>query len=121
MSFYDAFKDVLSVAQKADNIELYKKLLDLSAQALDLQAEIARLKEENDQLKRRKIDADRIVRHKQPYLTFSDDDQHLKYCAVCWDGEQLLIQMNEISEWSGENKKLRCHKCGNSCRPDDRL
>ena len=46
MSFYDAFKDVLSVAQKADNVELYKKLLDLSAQALDLQAEIARLKEE---------------------------------------------------------------------------
>ena len=72
-------------------------------------------------MKKRKIDADRIVRHKQPYLTFSDDDQHLKYCAVCWDGEQLLIQMNEISEWSGENKKLRCHKCGNSCRPVDRL
>ena len=36
MGFYDAFKDALSVAQKADNVELYRHLLDLSAQALDL-------------------------------------------------------------------------------------
>ena len=44
MGIYDAFKDALNVAQKADNVELYRKLLDLSAQALDLQAENARLK-----------------------------------------------------------------------------
>ena len=26
MGFYDAFKDALNVAQKADNVELYRKL-----------------------------------------------------------------------------------------------
>lgn len=40
MGIYDAFKDALNVAQKADNIELYRQLLDLSAQVLDLQAEM---------------------------------------------------------------------------------
>ncbi len=45
MSFYDGFKDVLSVAQKADNIDLYRKLLDLSAQALEMQDEITQLKQ----------------------------------------------------------------------------
>ena len=29
MGLYDAFKDALSVAQKADNVELYRQLLDL--------------------------------------------------------------------------------------------
>lgn len=119
MSFYEVFKDVISIVQKADNVELYKKLLDLYSQALDLQNENTRLKEENEQLKKRKIDADRIVRHKQPYLTFGDDNQQLKYCALCWDVEDMLIQMNEISEWTGEKKKLRCHKCGNTCRMDE--
>ena len=38
MWLYDAMKDVAKLAQKADNIELYQRLLDLSAQALDLQA-----------------------------------------------------------------------------------
>ena len=37
MGFYDAFKDVLNMAQKADNIDLYRQLLDLSAQALEMQ------------------------------------------------------------------------------------
>ena len=46
MGFYDAMKDAINLAQKADNIELYRQLLDLSAQALDLQEENRRLKEE---------------------------------------------------------------------------
>ena len=43
MGLYDAMKDAINLAQKADNIELYRQLLDLSAQALELQAEVARL------------------------------------------------------------------------------
>ena len=37
MGLYDGIKDVAKVVQKADNIELYQKLIDLSAQALDMQ------------------------------------------------------------------------------------
>ena len=48
-------KDAISVAQKADNVVLYRQLLDLSAQALDLQAEVARLREESAALKKQKI------------------------------------------------------------------
>ena len=36
-----------ALAQKADNVELYKQLIDLSSQALDMQTEIAKLREEN--------------------------------------------------------------------------
>ena len=38
------------MVQQADNLELYKNLLDLSSQALDMQAEIAALKKENEEL-----------------------------------------------------------------------
>ena len=51
MSLYDGIKDVAKVIQKADNIDLYKQLLDLGQQALDMQAEIAQLKEENTRLR----------------------------------------------------------------------
>ena len=67
MGFYDAFKDALNVAQKADNVELYRQLLDLSAQALDLQEENARLKQENSELRKVKDLEAHIVRHMQPY------------------------------------------------------
>ena len=42
MGLYDGIKDAAKVIQKADNIELYEKLLDLSAQALELQNDNAR-------------------------------------------------------------------------------
>lgn len=120
MSFYDAFKDALNVAQKADNIELYRQLLDLSAQALDLQAELAKLKEENAELKKTKIVEERIVRHAQPYITFDDDDKNMKFCAVCWDNNRKLIQMKEMVEGIGSANWItyRCNICNSTCSPD---
>lgn len=51
MGLYEGIKDVAKVVQQADNIELYKSLLDLSSQALDMQAEISALQKENEELK----------------------------------------------------------------------
>lgn len=106
MGLYEAFKDVITVAQKADNVELYRQLLDLSAQALDMQAEIARLKEENTELKKRREVAGEIIRHDEPCVTLRDDNQNLFYCSHCWDSQQLLIQLN-----CHENGTFECPHC----------
>lgn len=55
MGLYEGIKDVAKVVQQADNIELYRQLLDLSAQALDLQAENSKLKEEIADLKKQNL------------------------------------------------------------------
>lgn len=94
MGLYDAMKDAVSLAQKADNIELYRQLLDLSAQALELQAEVSRLREENAELKKRSDTASKIIRHEEPCITLKGDEVVLYYCSHCWDSEQLLIQLN---------------------------
>ena len=94
MSFYDAFKDAINVAQKADNVELYRQLLDLSAQALDLQAEVARLREENVALRKLKDISEKIIRHEEPVVTIDGNDKNLYYCSHCWDSQQLLVQIN---------------------------
>lgn len=94
MGLYDAFKDVISVAQKADNIELYRQLLDLRAQALDLQENLAKAKAENAELKKKKDLANEIVRHEEPCITLKSDGQKLYYCSHCWDSQQLLIQIS---------------------------
>lgn len=113
MGFYDAFKDVLNVARKADNLELYRQLLDLSAQALDLQEENARLKEEINNLHKEKDTESHIVRHSQPFITLDNDEHHLPYCAVCWAKENKLYQML-IEEYSGGSDVV-CINCKNRC------
>lgn len=93
MGLYDAFKDALSVAQKADNVELYRQLLDLSAQALDLQAEVARLKEENAELRKKQDLTSSLKRHAESFITKDGDEPILRYCSHCWDADEKLVQL----------------------------
>lgn len=93
MSFYDALKDAISVAQKADNVELYRQLLDLSAQALDLQAEVARLKEENAELRKKQDLTSSLKRHAESFITKDGDEPVLRYCSHCWDADEKLVQL----------------------------
>lgn len=107
MSFYDAFKDVISVAQKADNVELYRQLLDLSAQALDLQAEVSKLREENAALKEKANRKENIVRHAGAYITLADDPLSVPYCAVCYGKDDKLLQLQDYDDCY-----YRCYNCG---------
>lgn len=113
MGLYDGIKDVARIVQKADNIDLYQRLLDLGAQALELQAEVVRLKEENTVLQQKLSKKNIIERHKQPYITFAGDELNLKFCSLCWDSDEKAIQMHEYRD-SGE-MRLLCRKCGNKC------
>lgn len=93
MGFYDAMKEVLNLAQKADNIELYRQLLDLSGQALDLQEEIARLRDENTELKRVNQLEDDIEYYVDPFITRKSDTKAIKYCAACWIDKKKLVPL----------------------------
>lgn len=110
MGLYDAMKDAVSLAQRADNIELYRQLLDLSAQALELQAENTRLREENAELRKGKELESRIIRHDIPIVTLKDDQADIKYCANCWDSQRKLIQMHTYLNYG--HLTYRCHSCG---------
>lgn len=111
MALYDAFKDVIDIAQKADNIDLYRKLLDLSRDALDLQNEIYRLTEENQELKRKLQEEQTIIRHKEGcYITIKDDLQEIRYCATCWGSDHKLIQLNNNRCFVCEKRWIEANK-----------
>lgn len=95
MGLYEGIKDVAKVVQQADNIELYRQLLDLSAQALDMQAEIAKLKEENNELKRIKDIESDIEYHVDSFVTRKSDTKPIKYCASCWVDKRKLVPIQE--------------------------
>ncbi len=92
MGIYEGIKDVAKVLQKADNIELYQQLIELSAQALDMQNEIIRLTAENAELKNQKEVGSKILRHSEP-IVMLNGEENIMYCAHCWDSEKKLIQV----------------------------
>ena len=109
MGLYEGIKDVAKVLQQADNIELYRQLLDLSAQALDMQATINKLTAENAELKKGQDLEERIVRHQKLYLTIKGDENNIFYCSHCWDSDRKLIQMNKFN---GNFFCPHCHQDG---------
>lgn len=87
-------KNVADIVRKADNLELYAMLLDLQAKAIELQEENAQLKQQLSDHSRIESLRSRIIRHDQPFITLQDDDNHILYCAQCWDSKEMLIQMS---------------------------
>lgn len=110
MGLYEGIKDVAKVIQQADNVELYKQLIDLSSQALELQNEISRISAENAELKKMRDVESRIVRHSEPYVTLKDDCKQILFCSHCWDYEQKLIQVKLYD--SGKFKCIHCKNDG---------
>lgn len=106
MGLYDGIKDVAKIVQQADNIELYQKLLDLSAQALDMQDEIAKLREENNELKRVKDIEDDIEYHVDSFVTKKSDTKPIKYCAACWGDKKKLVPIQDV-----QNDNYVCPLC----------
>lgn len=113
MGLYEGIKDAIGIAQKVDNIELYRQLLDLGAQALEMQAEITRLREENEELKKFNDLESRIIRHEEPFVTLKGDNEKIRYCATCWGNQSKLIQMTRIKHY--ERIKLQCNICKTTC------
>ena len=105
MSLYDNLKNVAKVARQIDNIELYSQLIDLSAQALELQNEVVRLTEENRELKKQHDLESRIERHRGLFITLKGDE--LMYCSRCWDSGKLLIQVKK----NERNGRFKCPFC----------
>jgi hypothetical protein len=97
MGWYEAFKDVLSTAQKADNIELYRKILDFQQEMQNMQQRNFELQKENDELKtmletKKNL---RFISRMNYYIgnngTGKEDGP---FCSNCWDGQNKLIRLH---------------------------
>lgn len=93
MEIIDTIKEVIKVAQKADNVEIIQQLLTVQAEALELQQKNIELQNKINELERNKDIEDRIVHHQDLYLTLKDDPQNLPYCTTCWTTKHQLVQL----------------------------
>ena len=109
MSLYDSLKDMAQTLKEEKQREHYEQLIDLGAQALELQHEVHRLTVENAELRKNEQIRNQIIRHKEPYLTLKYDGERIMYCARCWDYEQKLVQVKCVDAVT-----FRCIQCNNT-------
>ena len=104
MGIVDTLKDVVTLVQKTDNIELVKQVLALQSQALEMQEENRTLR---DQVKA--LDAAlsfaKTLRFEAP-LYYAPDDK-TPFCARCWEVDRRALHLK--SDWNG--RRWACYQC----------
>lgn len=109
MGWYDMFKDALTMAQKADNIELYRQLLDLLKELQEMQQINFELKKENMQLREQieKVQNMVYVPDKNFYVQkVSETKEDGPFCSKCWEGEH---KQSRLFRWG--RSELKCNVC----------
>src|SRR5687767_5136004 len=93
MSWLSTIKEVTELVQKADNIDLMRKLMDVEAEMMEMQQSNAMLQQRVSELEREKDLRDRLVYHEPAYyLKQADGTEDGPYCNACWEVEGRLAR-----------------------------
>jgi regulator of replication initiation timing len=94
MSILENARDALSLVQKLGNLELYKQLLDLNKELVDVVQENmtlhTRVKELEDSLS---IKDALVFRDNHYWLPAPEGEPDGPFCQVCWDVDRRLVRM----------------------------
>ncbi len=128
MSLYEAAKDAVKIAQKADNIELVQKVLDVQKGALDMQEKMHEKNEEIEKLKSKIKSLKETLEHKEDYYLDksvywkSDDKEQLQpYCPSCFAKEIVIPMQKAWPRSSAKNSIWVCadKQCNTHSNPWD--
>jgi len=101
-------KSLASTIQKIDNIELYRKILDLQAEIMKLLEEKAASAEETRALRERLAIREALVFRQDCYWRGTGGgEQDGPFCSNCWDSGGKLIRMHRL----GNPKYRECPAC----------
>jgi hypothetical protein len=112
MGLVDTLKDVVTLVQKTDNIELVKQVLALQSQALEMQEENRTLRERVKALEDA-LGFAKTLRFESP-LYFAPEDK-IPFCARCWEVDRRAIHLK--GDWNG--RRWECYQCGKVYLLDD--
>jgi hypothetical protein len=90
MSIIDNFKDMLKIADAANNLDLYKNLSELQTSVQALQEENRKIQDDNKNLKEA-LELKAKMIHKPPF--FYQDGDPTPFCPACWEGGHKPVHL----------------------------
>lgn len=108
MGIYDDGKAILEFIQKSDNIELYKKMLDIQKQSLEIWDENTKLNAKVIELEDKLIFKGKLIHRNNAYW-FEEAGRQVPICTGCWDANSKQIRLKDF-----ENGFAECPICKNT-------
>lgn len=111
MSILSNVKEVADLVKQLGNIELYKKIVDLQSEIIELTQENIAFKEKIRDLESSLKIRDEL-KFKQPYY-YKEGDQ-VPFCPLCWEANRVPIHLSGPNYNNDRSKYYTCNHCRKS-------
>lgn len=105
MGIYDGFKDVLDVVRKMDDVELYRKIVDLQLEVVELTRKLQTIEDQKKELEQ-KLQFAKKLTFKEPFYYAEGDD--VPACSRCWENDKKFIHLTDAH---GNREYFNCPQC----------
>ena len=107
MSIIDNVKEVADLIKKAGDIELYRKIVELEGEIIELTRQKRGLEEKNEELGKL-LNTQKAMVFKKPFF-YQGDDPH-PYCPKCWEADKKSIHLDGPQDMLG-GPRYDCPNC----------
>jgi len=94
VSIIDDIKSIAKTIQQVDNIELYQKILNVEAEALEVIEDNSKLRDENRELKEKLKIKENLKYENNAYWLESESKKDGPFCSCCWDVDKNLVRIH---------------------------
>jgi len=109
MSIISNAKEIADLIKKLDDVELYRKIIELEGEIIDLHRKNHSLEEHVVELTRSLVLKEKLRWEKPFYFMEGDKDP---YCPRCYEADSLTIHLKDLGK-GGSDHRWDCPKCDN--------
>jgi hypothetical protein len=110
MGLVENLKDAADIAQKIGNIELYRKIVELEGEVIELTRKLRLLEDQNENLNRA-LEVKKEVTYNAPFY-YAKGEQN-PYCSKCWELDKKLVHISRGIHMSS-GYTYSCPNCKNT-------
>ena len=105
MSIISDAKEIAELVKKLGNVELYKKIVELEGEIIEITRKNNELQQQTDDLKKI-IEAETSLEFRSPFYYRQDDN--IPLCPRCWEADKKAIHLVNVKM---AYNPLRCQSC----------
>lgn len=109
MGILDSAKEIADLVKKIGDIELYRKIVELEGQLIELTHEKREFEERCDRLEKQ-LAFSKTLTFKAPVYYAEGDST--PYCPICWEKDAKALHLEGPTRDDGDTF-YRCHVCDN--------
>jgi hypothetical protein len=114
MSIIENAKEIADLIKKAGNVDLYRKIVDLEAEIVDL-IRMKNTQESAIEDLKKKLGAKDSLRFKEPFYYMDGDE--VPFCPKCWESKQKTIHLIRTHISNDRGTRYDCPECSLSEMP----